>query len=307
MQMTKLALSAAVLAALASPAHAAKSYEDSAGRFSVNLPTDWEAVQPEGNQVAVVMGKKQGNEVQGVCIVVITETPQTASKPQADVDVAMSGMLTKEFWQATYKAQGAQDIVISQIGTRDVPGRKVHFVTSEFTNKGQNGSALRMKAKEEVHALPGRMHDIGCLARSEKYASISADFESVFKSYTPLSGLVAQAPTPPVGSMLTLFAKADFDGAARVVKSETPNITYVSWPILTGSVMVSGFGEWQVCEGADFSGTCTVLSGAYSPTSAQLLRIGSVRPLGHNSSLGGAASTVSTNSIRLLTEAMKQF
>jgi hypothetical protein len=58
------------------------------------------------------------------------------------------------FWTATYKAQGAQDISVSTVGSRDAAGRKVHYVTSEFTTKGQDGSSQRMKAQEEIHAVP---------------------------------------------------------------------------------------------------------------------------------------------------------
>ena len=294
----------ALSCALSLPSFAG-TFTDPGGRFTVNLPPDWEAATPDSKQIAVVMGKKSGNDVLGLCIVVVTDTPQTTGKSQADVDTAMGGMLTKEFWQATYKAQGAQDVQVTGIGSREVAGRKVHYVLSEFTNKGQSGTLVKMKAREEVHALPGRMHDIGCLARQERYELVKADFDSVLKSYTPQSGLIAQAPiTTP--SVLTLFAQAGFGGVARVVTAETPNITYVSWPTQSGSATVSGFGEWQVCDGVDFSGNCTLLSGAHSAGTNELLKISSARPVGSADPLRGAASAISTNSIAILNEAMKR-
>ena len=286
-------------------AQADAKYADPAGRFTVAVPEKWASANSDTQQIAVVLGKLEGTELQALCVVVVSETPQTVGKSQAEIDDAMNTILTKEFWQSTYKTQGAKDVAVSNVGTRDVPGRKVNYVYAEMTTKGQGGLDQHMKAREEVHALPGRMHDIGCLAPQEKYAAAEADINSILLSYMPLSGLVAQAPaTQTPNSMLTLYANAGFAGAARVLKSETPNITYVSWPTVTGSAIVSGFGEWQVCEGADFTGSCTILTGAHTAPEHSLLRIGSVRPL--TTSLNGIASSVSTSSMQMLNEALKK-
>jgi hypothetical protein len=301
--------SALLLACATIPsAWAGNQYADPANRFTVSLPQDWRAAKPEGTQVAAVLGKLDGEQIVGLCIVIVTETPQTVGKSQAEIDQAMQAVLSKEFWQSTYKSQGGENVVISTVGARDATGRKVNFVFSEFTTKGQDGKAQRMMAHEEVHALPGRMHDVGCLAKTERYAEVKADFGSVLNSYSPQSGLVAQAPTVPTpNSVLTLYAQAGFGGAARVLKNETPNVTWVSWPTVTGSAMVSGFGEWEICEGADFTGNCTILAGAHTPAENALLRIGSVRPLSASTSLRGAASTVATDTAVLLNEALRKF
>lgn len=301
--------SALLLACATIPsAWAGSQYADPAGRFTVALPADWQAAKPEGTQVAAIIGKLDGEQVVGLCLVVVTETPQTVGKSQDEIDQAMQAALSKEFWQSTYKSQGGENVVISTVGARDASGRKVNFVFSEFTSKGKDGKGQRMTAHEEVHALPGRMHDIGCLARTERFAQAAADFDAILKSYSPLSGLVAQAPSVPTpNSVLTLYAQAGFGGAARVLKNETPNVTWVSWPTVTGSAMVSGFGEWELCEGADFTGNCTILTGAHTPAENALLRIGSVRPLSASTSPRGAASTVATDTVVLLNEALKKF
>jgi hypothetical protein len=301
--------SALLLACATIPsAWAGNQYADPAGRFTVALPAEWQAAKPEGTQVAAVIGKLEGEQIVGLCLVVVTETPQTVGKSQDEIDQAMQTVLSKEFWQSTYKSQGGENVVISTVGARDAFGRKVNFVFSEFTSKGKDGKAQRMTAHEEVHALPGRMHDIGCLAKTERFAQASADFDAILKSYNPLSGLVAQAPSVPTPtSVLTLYAQAGFGGAARVLKGETPNVTWVSWPTVTGSAMVSGFGEWEICEGADFTGNCTILAGAHTPAENALLRIGSVRPLSASTSLRGAASTVATDTAVLLNEALRKF
>lgn len=306
MPIRSVLLSALAVAITLTPASAGTRHTDPQGRFSVDVPAEWEAAQPESQKIALIMGRKAGNDVLGVCIVVVTETPQTSGREQSEITQAMAAMLTREFWTATYKAQGAQDISVSTIGARDAAGRKVHYVYSEFTTKGQDGSAQRMKAQEEIHAVPGRTHDIGCLTRKEKFDLAKADFDAIQKSYTPQSGLIAQAPAPTDRSMLTLFANAGFGGTARVVTGETPNITYVSWPRQSGSVVVHGFGEWQACEGPNFTGVCMTLSGPVSAATNEALRIGSVRPLSSPDPLRGLSNAIATDSMAMLTEALRK-
>jgi hypothetical protein len=306
--LIRTALLATLASALALPAaQAGTRHTDPQGRFSVDVPAEWEAAQPESQKIALIMGRKAGNDLLGVCIVVVTETPQTNGREQTEISDAMTAMLTRDFWTATYKAQGAQDIAVGMIGTRDAAGRKVHYVHSEFTTKNQDGTTQRMKAQEEIHAVPGRTHDIGCITRKEKFELARADFDAIQKSYTPQSGLIAQAPaTPSDRSMLTLFANAGFGGTARVVTGETPNITYVSWPQQSGSVIVHGFGEWQACEGPNFTGVCMTLSGPVSAATNEALRIGSVRPLASPDPLRGLSNAIATDSMAMLSEALKK-
>lgn len=305
--LTRLLLATALLAlATTGPAAARSVYTDQQGRFSVALPGEWQAAQPESPRIALVMGRKDGNSLLGVCIVIVTETPQTLTRAQGEITEAMNAMLTKEFWVATYKAQGAQDISVALVGTRDAEGRKVHFVQSEFTTRNEDGSTQRVKAQEEIHAVPGRTHDIGCMAKKEQFALAKADFDAIHRSYTPQSGLVASAPAAPGPAMLTLFANASFGGAARVVRAETPNIAYVSWPTSTGSAIVHGFGEWQVCEGANFTGVCMNLNGPVSAATNMALKIGSARPVMSGDPLRGLANSIASDSMLALAEALRR-
>jgi hypothetical protein len=304
--LNRIVLSAALATLVTAPlAHAGSRYTDPQGRFSVDVPSEWEAGKPEGQKVALVMGRQNGNDLLGACIVVVTETPQTQGREQPEITQAMQAMLTKEFWVATYKAQGAQDINVAQLGTRDMAGRKVHFVHSEFTTRNQDGTTQRVRAQEEVHAVPGRTHDIGCIARKEKFDVAKIDFDAIQKSYTPQSGLIASLPAPGQ-SMLTLFANAGFNGVARVVKAETPNITHVSWPTMTGSAVVHGYGEWQVCEGPNFTGVCMNLNGPVTAATDTVLRIGSVRPVASPDPLRGLGNAIATDSMAMISEAMKK-
>lgn len=306
--LNRIVFAASLAAIVVVPsAGAGTRYTDPQGRFSVDVPAEWEAGKPEGQKVALVMGRQTGNELIGACIVVVTETPQTSGREQPEITEAMTAMLTREFWQATYKAQGAQDISVSQLGIRESAGRKVHFVHAEFTTRNQDGSLQRVRAQEEVHAVPGRTHDIGCIARKERFDLAKADFDAIQKSYMPQSGLIAMAPLPAPGqSMLTLFANAGFNGVARVVKAETPNITHVSWPTVTGSAVVHGYGEWQVCEGANFTGVCMNLNGPISAATNAALRIGSARPVASTDPLRGLSNAIATDSMAVVSEALKR-
>ena len=78
-------------------ASAGARHTDPQGRFSVDLPAEWEAAQPENQKISLIMGRKTGNDVLGVCIVVVTETPQTTGRDQAEISEAMAAMLTKDF------------------------------------------------------------------------------------------------------------------------------------------------------------------------------------------------------------------
>jgi hypothetical protein len=303
---TILAAAALLLATQAATA-AGTRYMDPQGRFSVSVPPQWEAAKPEGHKVALVMGRQSGNDLLGACIVVVTETPQTKSREQSEITQAMSAMLTREFWIATYKAQGAQDVSVAQLGIRETSGRKVHFVHAEFTTRNEDGSTQRVKAQEEIHAVPGRTHDIGCLARKEKFSIAKSDFDAIQASFMPQSGLIAEAPQPtPSETRLTLFANAGFNGMARVLKAETPNITHVSWPTESGSALVQGYGEWQVCEGPNFTGVCMTLNGPVSAAASAALRIGSVRPVASSDTLGGLGNAIATDSMTVLSEALRK-
>ncbi len=303
--------SAAVAAALATvmtiPAHAAEQYGDPEGRFSVTVPEGWQTGAPKDKSVAVVIGKLAGKDLDGLCVVVVTPTPATKSMPQTQIDTELGAVVNTEFWTNAYKAQGAQDIVITNTGTRDASGgRKIQTVAAEFATKGPSGTLVRVKTREEVHAVPGRMHDIGCLAPIEKFEEVKADIDKILMSYDPQGGVIAQAPAIEP-SVATLYARSDFTGVARVLKGSAANVSELSWPPQTGSIAISGFGEWQVCEGANFTGTCTVLTGARTAAQNGALRVGSLRPITSSTPAQGAASAIATNSTRIVNEALQHF
>jgi hypothetical protein len=166
--------------------------------------------------------------------------------------------------------------------------------------KQTNGELMRFKSREELHAQPGRIHDIGCLSPTAKFDSVKDDIEAVLLSYDPQGGLTVQGPaTEP--SVVTLYARANFEGVARIVKNEVVNVAD-----RTGSIMVSGLGAWQVCEGASFTGPCTIVASAKSAAGHGVLKIGSLRPVGL-SPAQSIESAAATNRTMLLNEALRQF
>lgn len=296
-------LSMAVVSLTAAPAFA-ESYADPEGRFSIAVPAGWQAGKPASGPAAAMVVKPDGGQVAGVCVVAVTEIPATKSMSQADIDQQFASIMTKDFWANAYKTQGAQSVEILSTSTREATGgRKVQMVSAKLTIKQANGQMAEVEAREEVHAVPGRMHDVGCLATVDKFEGVKADIGKILASYDPSGGVVASL-TATEPSMLTLYAKANFTGVARVVRTTTSTLATVAWPNQTGSVSVAGYGEWQLCEGANFTGACTVLAGAKTAPVNGLLTIGSVRPV-TTSPIRGAASVVSTNRTTILNEALR--
>lgn len=297
---------ALLLAAILCPAaNADNRYSDPEGRFNVNIPEGWQAGKPDGTQIALAMIKAEGKELLGLCVAIITETPATKSKSQAEIDAATTAEMTKQFWENTYKALGTKDVVIAETGSRDQDGRKVQSVTVEFSAEGAAGKTMRMKGHEEVHAIPGRIHDIGCSTYIEKYDSLKTEFNSILASYMPQSGLVAST-TSSRGPVATLFANANFNGMARVVVGDTPSVTNVSWPTQTGSLSIAGAGEWQVCEGANYTGNCMVVAGAHAAPLNDVLHIGSLRPYQSLSEASSIANAVKSGTSLLLREQVRR-
>jgi hypothetical protein len=81
---------------------------------------------------------------------------------------------------------------------------------------------------------------------------------------------------------LTLFAGPNFNGPSIVIDRETYNLTRQGWNDRAMSAIVNGYGEWTVCEDANFGTPCRTISGRVRNLNAYGLgnRISSVRPEG---------------------------
>jgi hypothetical protein len=258
--------------AFALPAAHAKTYDDPQGRFSVNIPDGWTTGRPTHPEFVLAIGKEEGEEKRGICLVSVKAVPEMASAKQSEIDEAFTQIATKEFWEAAFKSAGATDVTVESAGNRDQDGRKVFYVVVTLVREG-----IKVRGKQNLHAIPGSLQFINCAARDEIYAEFDKDFESIFESYKAKSGdYVAQAPkTPP--SVLTLYTGAKFDGTARVLATDTPNVGLLGLASAPSSVAIAGLGQWEICDGVNYTGTCQVVAAGASSQGSSALRVGSVR------------------------------
>lgn len=286
------ALTAAfALFVLTLPAHAA-DYNDPEGRFSLTLPEGWIAERPPSSAISLVMASEKSAPLGGICMVAAKAVPETASVKQSEIDEAFGAVMTKEFWETSFKTAGAKDPMIEDSGDKMQNGRKVYYVVASLTRPTAKGD-VKIKGKQILHVIPGSLQFINCSALADKYAELETEFEAIFDSYKAKSGdYIARAPmTPP--SVLTLYTGAGYDGTARVVAQNMANVALLGVP--SASVAVAGLGQWEVCEGVNFSGACQVVAAGLSGDNGQMLRVGSVRRhVANTKSIVGAAGVVST-------------
>ncbi len=301
MSIRSAALAAVCATFIALPLYAASAYVDPEGRFAIGVPDEWIAGQPTDKKAAGLLAKKSETELFAVCVVSVTDTPETKAMTQEEINRESAAGLGNDFWQSSYKAQGAQEVVIAASSVREaIGGRKVQTVSAEFSMKQTTGGVLRFKAREELHILPGRIHDVGCMSPATKFDGVKADIDAILLSYDPHGGLTVQGPAVEP-SVVTLFARANYEGVARVLKQQAATVAD-----RTGSIMVSGLGAWQVCEGANFTGACTTVASAKSAAANGFLTVGSIRPVAATPAQS-IESAAATNRTTLLGEAIRQF
>lgn len=301
-----------LLTIFAASAHAEK-YNDPYGRFSVTVPPGWAAEKPNSNvnagapaEITLFMVGIREKKMVGLCLALLANTPDTRSMSQAEIDSKASSELTEDAWRASAKSSGFGDkIAIESSGNRQGPGHLVHYVVTTMDSKNKDGTVTKMKGKQELHMLPGVIHMVGCATDAESYDTASVDFETIFTSFTPMAGVVAQTPQPVGPSVVTLFSGADFTGVARVLTQDAPSVAALGLSGPTGSVAISGFGAWQACEGANYTGTCRALRAAETGAPGRTLKFGSLRRL--PPSAAGLAGVVNLMAGRALRETKARF
>src|SRR5688572_11752977 len=88
-------------------------------------------------------------------------------------------------------------------------------------------------------------------------------------------------PGPPTGGSLVLFNQPNYRGQNATYNQVTPNLYGAN--NRAQSATVSGGGEWQLCQGINFTGRCITLSRS-TPNLANFgmrNRVSSVRPMGY--------------------------
>jgi hypothetical protein len=287
--MTRFLVVVFAALAFASAAQASGTpYRDSNGRFAVNVPDGWVTAKPTTEGLALIMGSTDAPQSGGICAIAFQAMPGTNSASQGELDQIFEKLLTSEFWSLSFKALGYNDVTVESSGSADNHGRKTFYVVATATFADPAGSPMKVKSKEVLHPIPGSLHGVTCVAKADIYAASEPLFEDVFASFVPKGAdIVAQAPENG-RSVLTLYSGPRFDGVARVVSNDTPNLPITGWTG-TASFAVSGFGRWQVCDGLNYAGNCRLVS---APNAGAAMRISSVRRYLDQRDLGGAAGVV---------------
>jgi hypothetical protein len=116
--------------------------------------------------------------------------------------------------------------------------------------------------KEIMLVIPGQFYFVTCMTPAAAYATMEGEFDTVLNSFEPLTDAkVAQNGAPGV-SALTLYSGEKFAGVSQVVTQDTPDLSAYGWRKPAGSVSIAGAAPWEMCSGANYSGTCRVVSGA---------------------------------------------
>lgn len=241
----------------------AGEFRDSKGRFALTVPDGWETEVPANTDtITIVLGTgKSDTNAGAACLGMFIEIPSTRSASQAELNTAVEGQLTKEFWTSALKSSGDQNFDVKSTGNRDKDGRRIHNVVFAGSSL-KDGKTHQGTGKMEVHFVPGSMHSMMCVTDTASFPTFSSAFEKVFSSYEPGRAAVIASVTTASPSALTLFARTSYQGQAQVLSSDTPDMTGAGWIARAGSLSVDGVEPWQVCEGRNYSGTChTVMSG----------------------------------------------
>jgi hypothetical protein len=288
------------VALLAAPLGAqASDYKDPAGRFSMSVPQGWQSATPSNaSSLTIVLAKPKSTEApfEAICIGIYVDTAETKSKTQAEINSLVDGTLTPQFWTEALKGSGEDDFKINSTGNRDKNGRKISNVV--FTGSStENGEKHTAKGKMEVHFIPGSMHSLLCMTEPETWETATVQFDQIFDSYEPQTAALIASAAPRGGSVLTMFAGTKYDGTARVLSQDTPNLAAAGWIASAGSVIVDGTGAWQVCEGINYAGTCRVVSTGQSAGAGQLLSVNSARRLAGREATASMVGTALRHSL----------
>lgn len=268
-------LSFLLLGSFAATAAEPKLYRDMGGRFIVNVPAGWTANVPAAgseSEIALMMASSTDEKVKGgACFVAVKQMSNTRDAAQADLDEAFGEVMTDKFWKSVFEASGIKDAKIENSGNRMQKGRKVFYVVATVTAQEAGGAAELATGRQEVHPVPGSLQFVQCVAAKSIYKQMEPAFNAIFASFEPKPNqLIVQVPATPAPSVLTLAATEG--GTTRVIAQDMANVPALGTGVTAG-IAIAGAGRWEICDGVNYTGTCSVMSGE----TAQPLRIGSVR------------------------------
>jgi len=268
-------LSLLLLGSFAATAAEPKLYRDMDGRFIVNVPEGWTTTVPKSDgesEIALMMASSVDEKVKGgACFVAVKQMSNTREAAQADLDEAFGEVMNDKFWKSVFAASGIKDAKIENSGNRMQKGRKVFYVVATVTAQDGTSAVELATGRQEVHPVPGSLQFVQCVAAKSIYKQMEPAFNAIFASFEPKPNqLIVQAPAMGKPSVLTLAATEG--GTTRIIAQNTANVPALGTGVTAG-IAVAGSGAWEICEGVNYSGNCSVVTGE----AAIPLRIGSVR------------------------------
>jgi Beta/Gamma crystallin len=262
---------------IAPAAHADARYTDPLGRFTVTVPTDWIPVTPDNlasNPIALIVANKPAVGMLRLCLAAAGTSPETRSQTQAEINAELKAGVGDEFWRLILVGNSNIKANILSKGVREKNGRHIHHAVA--TSTSPNPGEKPLKSKSEIQAVPGLSLLMMCATEVEDYNAALPAFDAILTSFEPASGMISQAPANGT-SVMTVYTASNYEGAARSFAQSTADLNRLGSGGNVASVSVSGAGLWEVCEGANFTGKCRVLSPAETAASGQALMIASAR------------------------------
>ncbi len=187
--MLKLLFAGPIAAFLAVTSAAAADYTNELGRYRLTVPDGWTVEKNKEDPEIIAILSPRIEETLGLCTIHASEETETKSSTQTEIDAAFAGKLTREVWEEILKGAGFQQLAIETAGDEIQDGRLTQYFTAAYVEGSDS-----MKLKAVVHRTPGRHNMIFCAAYTAGFPKEATDFAIIFKSFTPLQGLVAMAP-----------------------------------------------------------------------------------------------------------------
>lgn len=257
-------LSAVLLVFALGSAAQAEQYSDADANFKVTVPDGWKAGKITNEYVKLMMVKAADKDHVGICIFVTQLHAETSQQTQAQIDAQMGPLVDEKFWQfALTMSPGVEEGTIVSSKTEVRNGRNVYSaVLSIKVADKASGKTGEAKGKEIMLVIPGQYYFVTCMSPVDAYPAMEGEFDTVLNSFEPLTDAkVAQNGVPGV-SALTLYSGEKFAGVSQVVTQDTPDLSAYGWRKPAGSVSIAGAAPWEMCSGANYSGTCRVVNGA---------------------------------------------
>lgn len=258
------AIASTVACVLVSNVAMAEDYVDANDRFKVVIPAGWKSNTPPDATMSLFLVSPRAEQSQASCALGRKLSDETKSMSQAQVNEAFEQGIDEAFWRAIVEDKQTKDVAIEATSElRD--GRRIFRATVRFTSIKAEGDT-KEQARFILRPLPGATYAALCRLLEEFVAAEDADLRTIFDTFEPIPGLVASLPpksAPPFKpARLTLFAGPRFDGREQMLTEDAPNLAEAGWSGAAGSLKVTGYGLWQVCDGVAFQGNCRLVYGA---------------------------------------------